>query len=208
MDGDFKLQTTRIPYLFTRGRVFYFRAMLPIRAGGTRRGGVCISLRTTDLRTAKIRLHQLERTMSDLLQHDIQLANPEVLSVLKRIAREWFADSVADDNVWLSVLDNAELSRTLADTEAFMKAQQEKLHRRTPMDDQRRAYIRGLILSKMAGTDREIENHLDRLLTQAYVESARIHLAKGRGDFAEAKITDMARYGRGGGWFVGVATSS
>ncbi|MFZ2586832.1 MAG: site-specific integrase [Alphaproteobacteria bacterium] len=194
--GDvYQLQATKTPYLFQRGQKFYFRAMLPKRQGCPRRISLCISLKTTDGRAAKVIVAKIQIAMAQLLHVDLQLSNPDVVKALKRIAREHFADTLAERNMWLEVFDTEQLAEDVAETVESLTAKREKLRQKTPPDTQQRSYLKRLILTKLVDSERELENYLDRLFTQAEIEAARIYLAKAKGDYAEAKINDAVFQG-------------
>ena len=113
MSSPKALHATTTPYLFQRGQIFYFRTMLPVRHGCPRRVSLCISLKTTDGRTAKVIVAKLQIAMAQLLHVDLQLSNPEVVKALKRIAREHFADTLADYNTYLVGLQQTRPKQTV-----------------------------------------------------------------------------------------------
>lgn len=130
-----------------------------------------------------------------LLTDDIQLANPEVVKILHRLAREWFAETLADYNMWLGMFNPEDLRQDVADVKDYQTKERASLHQR-PTSKERETLRRQIAHYIPAfKQEREVENHLHTLFKRANLEAGRIYLAKAEGNFTEAMVKDDIFHG-------------
>jgi integrase len=189
-----RLQATRYPGLFIRGRVYYVRTALPslVEDG---RWEVCFSLRTSDPALAKMLAAKIKARVMELANSSkIELANDQVRERLRKLAREYFLDELEKLNEQIELDEGTpdwNPDELAEDTKILIEKYAAAL-KQTQFSGYITAKADELLAEHLSGGRKnlEIKSFLQKMLVRGEIEANRIFMAKVAGNYDAVRITD------------------